>query len=250
MNFEKLDPAFLSHAAGVLAETNSGLSAMVILQEMVGYAMRYDVRIRYTEMPPNPINKRTLLLENLKPFSGQQQYAIIRELCDHSSFLMGKRNSAREKLKIMLTTRCAEFAPEGEPTEINETLVEEVKHWLADFPETLKLYNEALEKYENKIYSRNLLDDLRLGLEKLLRSVLSNSKSLEKQIPEVGKFIDAAKGSTHLGFMFVKLLEGYAKYQNENVKHDDFVMEEELEFMIEITATFMKHIIRLKQRTT
>lgn len=121
------------------------------------------------------------------------------------------------------------------------------KHWLAAYPDALKLYNEALEKSENRIYSRNLLDDLRLALKKLLRAVFENPKPLEKQIPAVGQFIDSAGGSTHLGFMFVKLLEGYAKYQNENVKHNDAVTEEELEFMIEITATFMKHLVRLKR---
>lgn len=248
MIFEKLDPTFLSHAASILAETNSGLSAKHIFKAMTAYSLKYDVQIPYAEMPDDPLTKRMLLLENLKPFDGFQQYKIIRELCDHSSFPVGKRSEERESLKVMLATRCADFAPKDEPEEINATLIEEVKHWLEDYPETLKLYNDALEKYKNKIYSRNLLDDLRLGLEKLLKSIFQNNKSIEKQVDTTTRFISVAGGSNHLGFMFVKLLEGYAKYQNAHVKHEDEVIEEELEFMIEMTATFMKHLVRLKQK--
>jgi len=45
--------------------------------------------------------------------------------------------------------------------------------------------------------------------------------------------------------MFVKLLDYYAKYNNSYVKHDDAVIEEEIEFILEITSSFMKHLVRL-----
>jgi hypothetical protein len=37
----------------------------------------------------------------------------------------------------------------------------------------LSPYNEALEKFEHRVFHRNLIDDLRLALEKLLRSVFT-----------------------------------------------------------------------------
>ena len=52
-------------------------------------------------------------------------------------------------------------------------------------------------------------------------------------------------GSPELANMFAKLLEYYTKYNNKRVKHDDAVIEEEIEFVIEITSSFMKHLIRL-----
>ena len=45
--------------------------------------------------------------------------------------------------------------------------------------------------------------------------------------------------------MFLKLVGYYSKYQNSYVKHDDGVIEEEIEFIFEITSSFMKHIVRL-----
>ena len=48
--------------------------------------------------------------------------------------------------------------------------------------------------------------------------------------------------------MFVKLVEYFTKYQNRYVKHNDGVIEDEVEFMIEITSSFMKHAVRLAGR--
>ena len=45
--------------------------------------------------------------------------------------------------------------------------------------------------------------------------------------------------------MFLKLIDYYCKYQNFYVKHDDAVIEEEIEFIFEITSSFMKHIVRM-----
>ena len=45
--------------------------------------------------------------------------------------------------------------------------------------------------------------------------------------------------------MFGTLVDHYAKYHNSYVKHDDAVIEEEIDFIFEITSSFMKHLIRL-----
>ena len=48
--------------------------------------------------------------------------------------------------------------------------------------------------------------------------------------------------------MFVKLVDYYTKYQNSYVKHNDAVIEEEVDFILEITSSFMKHLVRLAAR--
>ena len=65
------------------------------------------------------------------------------------------------------------------------------------------------------------------------------------QIPNVGSYIKDRGGSKELANMFVTLVDYYAKYHNSYIKHDDAVIEEEIEFVFEITASFMKHLIRL-----
>jgi hypothetical protein len=46
------------------------------------------------------------------------------------------------------------------------------------------------------VFLRNVLDDMRLSLELLLKAVLGNDKSLENQIPQLGGFIKE-KGLPH-----------------------------------------------------
>lgn len=120
--------------------------------------------------------------------------------------------------------------------EVNEALLEETKHWLKDYPDLLKLYQEALSKFDNQVFKRNLLDDLRLSLELLLKAIIGNSKSLENQSGDIGTFIQSKKGSKKLNNMFVKLIDYYSKYHNTYVKHDDAVIENEIEIILEITS--------------
>lgn len=44
--------------------------------------------------------------------------------------------------------------------------------------------------------------------------------------------------------MFNTLLDYYGKYQNKYAKHDDNVNEKEIEFIIDLTSTFMKFITK------
>lgn len=42
---------------------------------------------------------------------------------------------------------------------------------MSQYPRSLKIYNEALVKYDNRIYERNILDDMRLAFELLLKEM-------------------------------------------------------------------------------
>ncbi len=241
---EKIPATFIRYAADILADTNSGLSGNDIVRETASYAVDFEANIPHQSYPFEAQNKRTALYDNLMAFDGEQQYRIIKELCDHRSFAF-KTNKKREELKIRLATRYAQFAGGAPASDINETLIEETRHWLDGHPKALESYNSALQKYEAGIFHRNLIDDLRVALELLLKQIFDNGKSLENQLPTLGTFIKGNGGSKELANMFQKLVEYYAKYQNSYVKHDSSVIEEEIEFLFEITSSFMKHLVRL-----
>jgi len=130
-------------------------------------------------------------------------------------------------------------------SEVSQEVVDDTRHWLESFSEVQKLYNHALEKYRGGVFERNVLDDLRLSLELLLREVLSNDKSLDNQNPLLGQYLKDRGGSTEFRNMFRTLNSYYSNYQNEHVKHNDAVIEDEVEFVIEITSSFMKHLVRM-----
>ena len=244
MFYEKIPATFIQYAADILGDTGAGLSGRNIVRTTAAYAVEYDVRLPHPIYPFEAFAKCTALFENLMAFSGPQQYRIIKELCDHSSF-SPKPNVRRKELKIRLATSYSHLDPKDTPAEVNEILIEETRRWLAAYPDALSLYSQALEKYGHGSFHRKLLDDLRLALEKLLHAIFQNTKSLENQLQSVGQHIKDQGGSPELANMFAKLLEYYTKYNNKRVKHDDAVIDEEIEFVIEITSSFMKHLIRL-----
>jgi hypothetical protein len=50
--------------------------------------------------------------------------------------------------------------------------------------------------------------------------------------------------------MFEKLIDYYSKYQNTYVKHYDAVPMSEAEFVLELTACFMKHLMRIREEVS
>ena len=244
---QSIPATFIQYAADILADTSKGLSGGDIVKATAAYAVEYGVNLPHPTYPFEAPNKRTALYDNLMAFSGPQQYRIIRELCDHRSFTI-MQCPERKDLKIRLVTRYSHLDPKDTPSEVNETLLEETKHWLEDYPEALSLFGQALDKYEHGSFQRNVLDDLRLSLETLLKSMFQNEKSLENQIQYIGAYIKSKGGSSELANMFFKLIDYYSKYNNSYVKHSDSVIEEEIEFVIEITSSFMKHLVRLSAK--
>lgn len=243
---ERIPATFIQYAADILGDTESGLSGAIIIRATSTYALEYGIDMPHQLYPFEAANKRTALFENLLAFSAPQQYRIIKELCDHSSFSLVP-NPRRAELKMRLVNRYSHLDPKDTPSEVNETLVEETRHWLASYPDALSLYTQALEKYSHGTFHRNLLDDLRLALEQLLRTLFHNDKALENQLALVGEHMKKKGGSPELTNMFTKLLDYYTKYNNSYVKHDDAVIEEEIEFVLEITSSFMKHLVRISK---
>ena len=85
-----------------------------------------------------------------------------------------------------------------------------------------------------------------MSLELLLKDIFSNQKSLENQLSDIGSCISTSGGSKEFSNMFRTLVDYYSKYQNTFIKHNDLVVEEEVEFIFEMTSSFMKHLVKMK----
>lgn len=238
-----LDDAFLKYSSDILGETNNGLSTTQIIDKCNCYAVDFNVQIpissvetmtRYNLAP----NKRTALYKNLRCFNATQQYRIISDLCDDPS---QKTREDVKDLKIKLVQRFPDITPSDF---IESVPVAEVKHWLNGFPESLELYNSAIAKYSHGVFERNVLDDMRLSLELLLKELLHNEKSLENQISDLGSFLKEKGIQTEMRNMFTTMLKYYLQYQNNHVKHNDEINPIEMEYIIDLTSIFMKFLIK------
>lgn len=239
---DRIPTVFIAFAATEL--TNNGLTGPKLVDITSAYAVDFGVDIPHARYPFDAPNKRTALLDNLLRFSPKQQYQIIRELCDRLN--PNGDVAPLVDLKVKLFREYRAFADQDNLTAIHETQIIEARHWLADYPEAKKLFDEALQKHSHGVFQRNTLDDLRLALEILVRQLFGNHKTLENQISTIGQYVKDRGGSPQLANMFEKLVDYYTKYQNTYVKHDDAVVTAEIEFVFELTSSFVKHFVRLK----
>ena len=239
---KEISREFIIYAAAILADTNSGYSGSQIVKITSQFAIKYNVDLPHNTYPFGMCNKMTALADNLNAFEDSSQVFMLLK---YMSKELGSKNSQELYLELIRTYGHLDTNPElnGVSTE----LIEQTKHWLAEFPEVLEVFNSAIQKQSHGLFKRNLIDDLRLSLELLIKSLLDNDKSLENQLPLLGQYLNKKGGSKEVTNMLSKLLDYYTKYQNSYVKHDDAVNELEIEIMCELTASFMKHMIRLDQ---
>lgn len=239
-----IDNTFLTYATDVLGDTGTGLSGTQIVKYCNGYAIDFGVAIpvsspdfgKFGSVVPN---KRTALLKNIQAFNPEQQFRIIKELCELPFF---KGNEAVADLKVKLYTRYGNLAKE----KISETeLIQKTKHWLGNYPNALVQYENALAKYEGGLFERNTLDDMRLSFELLVKALLGNNKSLENQLAYLGAELKSKGASDELRNMVVKIIEYYTKFQNNHVKHNDAVNSDEIEYVIELTSVVMKYLVKV-----
>ncbi|HNV29504.1 MAG TPA: hypothetical protein PKJ83_10240 [Cyclobacteriaceae bacterium] len=126
---------------------------------------------------------------------------------------------------------------------INSDLTKKNLIQLKDFPDSGRLFQSALDKLNEGKHERNLIDDLRLSLECLLKQKFNNDKSLENQLENLGTYLKERNTSKEISNMFVKLIDYYSKYQNSNIKHNDSVKSDELDLLVNLTSTFINFII-------
>ena len=234
-----MDFTLVRRASELIGDTNEGLSGNQIVKYCLDYALQYDVELKHPSYPfqNNVQNKRTALYENLLCFTEDQQIHIIKELCELPKF-ESKKDILELNNSIIRRTSNTPYI------KLNTTTIDTTLLWLETFPDALKPYQDALSKYKAGIYQRNILDDMRLSLEILVKKLLANGKSLENNKNEIGQKLKQENVPTELREMVTKLINHYTDYQNTHVKHNDNVKENEIEFIIEFTSAMMKLLIK------
>jgi len=111
-------------------------------------------------------------------------------------------------------------------------------------PAAQTVYKSGITKYAEKKFDRNVLDDMRLSLELLVKQILGNGKSLENQTSELGSKLSGYH--TEIRNLVIKTVDYLCKYQNHYVKHNDAVNPEEIDYIIEQTSATINFLIKVK----
>jgi len=128
-----------------------------------------------------------------------------------------------------------------EQPKIKETLL-----WLKPFPIAFKSFNEALNQYQNNDYSRTLLDNLRFSLEQFLKIFFANNAPIEKQTVGVKTYLKQQNISNEIISIYIDVFQRFYQYQNEKVKHNEKYSDVEIEFIIELTTSLMRLLLKNK----
>jgi hypothetical protein len=167
--------------------------------------------------------------------------------------LAGEAIAASPGIAITLGGQGEKFMvrPAGDPM-LDKAVVDDVLLSLSRQPSVSKHFQEALRICASGETARfrNALDNLRFGLEALLKETLKNAKSLENQKPILLPWLKAQGLHQQVVNMYDFLLFGpYTIYQNDAVKHTERFSPIEVEFMIYLTGTFMRLLLDLESKT-
>ncbi|WP_294240166.1 hypothetical protein [uncultured Chryseobacterium sp.] len=175
-----------------------------------------------------------ILIEGI---SKEDKDKFIDEIIDNIQITSININAVKNEDEIIFYPRGAKL--------LDDKLVNDNLKWLKDYPDAHKLFKSAVRKLEANENERNIIDDLRLSIELFLKSKLQNSSSLENQLSDLGNLLKEKNIGIEIRNLFVKLIDYYSKYQNNNIKHNNTANKSEVEFILYLTATFIRFLITI-----
>ncbi|EGO2698546.1 hypothetical protein FKJ74_001571 [Enterococcus faecalis] len=233
----------ITMASGTLNEVYSGTEIATLFAE---YGAEFNASVPFISTPfPNFTSKATAIQNNLQSFTEEQQFKIIKELCESVLAQNPANKDVAKILKLLLKNYGSVYSND----KIDRNIINETNTWLTASSRAKKEFEKAIQSYDNSIYNRYTLDSIRLAFEFFMQDILKNSKSLENQ-PIEGELLPLLrkKGIPKEIINLVRLIiKGLISYQNENVKHSQTFTDLEVEFVIEQTSILMKLFAKIEK---
>lgn len=123
-----------------------------------------------------------------------------------------------------------------------KTLVSDIENVLTPHDKPLELYSKAITDLLSGQNYRNALDNLRLSVELLLKTILSNERSLEKQDEKLKEYLGKSGVDSSIIGIAANDLKALTRYFNEHVKHNDDVVTNEIDFVV-YAASNLIHVL-------
>ena len=233
----------ITMASGTLNEVYSGTEIATLFAE---YGAEFNSSVPFISTPfPNFTSKATAIQNNLQSFTEEQQFKIIKELCESVLAQNPANKDVAKILKLLLKNYGSVYSND----KIDRNIINETNTWLTASSRAKEEFEKAIQSYDNSIYNRYTLDSIRLAFEFFMQDILKNSKSLENQ-PIEGELLHLfrKKGIPKEIINLVRLIiKGLISYQNENVKHSQTFTDLEVEFVIEQTSILMKLFAKIEK---
>ena len=130
---------------------------------------------------------------------------------------------------------------------LSGALIVDALSWLDEFEQSKKSFAKAVRIKRTESNYRGIIDELRLSIELLFKQLFKNEKSLENQTENIGKYFKENNISIEISNMYIKLMDLYTKFNNNNAKHNDNIKEIEIDYMIYLTGNFIRLIVLIEK---
>ena len=114
-------------------------------------------------------------------------------------------------------------------------------------PKAQEVYRDGIKKYHEVKYERNVLYDMRVSLELLIKQVTQVNKSLENQREPLGQRLKPYH--KELRNLVWTVIDYLSKYQNAYVKHNSAVNPAEMNYIIEQTSAVINFLVAVEVDT-
>lgn len=155
------------------------------------------------------------------------------------------------KIKVVDSPDLIDIYPH-DPSLLNKLMIDETLRWLLPFKPVYAKYEKSVNllRKNNPSDFRDVVDNCRWALELLMKEILENDKSLEKQNEHLGKYLEKRNIHTELRSLFCQTVNYFVKYNNNWVKHPDKKgynpSASEIEFIVYQTGTLMRLLTQLE----
>lgn len=149
----------ITMASGTLNEVYSGTEIATLFAE---YGAEFNSSVPFISTPfPNFTSKATAIQNNLQSFTEEQQFKIIKELCESVLAQNPANKDVAKILKLLLKNYGSVYSND----KIDRNIINETNTWLTASSRAKEEFEKAIQSYDNSIYNRYTLDSIRLAFE-------------------------------------------------------------------------------------
>lgn len=127
---------------------------------------------------------------------------------------------------------------------LNKT--KEVAKELSSHTQPFEFYKKAIDGFQKQQDYRHAMDDLRLSLELLLKEVLLNDKSLEKQDKFLSAYLGRGRISTEIIAGITDEMKALGRYFNEHEKHKDDIKIDDIDCVVHWVSNIIHVVMSVK----
>lgn len=122
-----------------------------------------------------------------------------------------------------------------------ETLTK-AKETFSGHDKSVRLFEDSIKNISANGSNRATLDNVRLALERYLQEVLGNNNTLEHQEKPLKDFLKEKRATEDVRNGITTSLHNFYRYQNDHVKHDYDVKDEDVDYYINVANTIFQQI--------